>query len=55
MSKQKMIITEDQVLIDTDFLFSMIRSEHGNWQQVENNIRALLSSAQEVETEEAAT
>ncbi|MBQ6438083.1 hypothetical protein IJJ12_01715 [bacterium] len=48
MSKQRMIITDDQVLIDTELLFGMIRSAGGNWQQVEKQIEALLHSAQTV-------
>ena len=48
MAKQRMIITDDQVLIDTELLFGMIRDADGNWQQVEKQIDSLLHSAQAI-------
>ena len=48
MAKQRMIITDDQVLIDTELLFGMIRDASGNWKQVEKQIGSLLHSAQAI-------
>ena len=39
MAKQRMIVTDDQLLIDMDLLFSAIREADGNWQQVEAEMK----------------
>lgn len=44
MSKQRMIVTDDQLLIDMDLLFSAIREAGGDWQKVEQEMRAYLQS-----------
>lgn len=40
--KERMMVTDDQLIIDVDLLFSAIRELDGNWQQVENDMRAYL-------------
>lgn len=46
MAKQRMIVTDDQVLIDTDLLFASIREADGDWQKVERDMRRYLQSVQ---------
>lgn len=40
MSKQRMIVTDSQLLIDMDLLFNAIRDSQGNWQQVEVELKS---------------
>jgi hypothetical protein len=42
MAKQRMIVTDDQLLIDMDLLFNAIREAKGDWEQVEKEMRAYL-------------
>jgi len=44
MAKQRMIVTDDQVLIDMDLLFNAIREADGNWEQVETEMQAYLAA-----------
>lgn len=44
MAKQRMIITDDQLLIDMDLLFNAIREADGDWQKVENEMKAYLEA-----------
>ncbi len=46
MSKQRMIVTDDQLLIDIDLLFNAIRQENGNWEKVEKDMKNLLKIIQ---------
>jgi len=46
MSKQRMIVTDDQLLIDMDLLFNAIREANGDWEKVEQDMKAYLSSIQ---------
>jgi hypothetical protein len=46
MNKQRMIVTDDQLLIDMDLLFNAIREAGGDWQQVERDMQAYLQSVQ---------
>jgi hypothetical protein len=46
MAKQRMIVTDDQLLIDMDLLFNAIREADGNWQQVEAEMKQYLASVQ---------
>ena len=46
MSKQRMIITDDQLLIDVDLLFGLIREAEGDWQAVEKQMKDLLANVQ---------
>ena len=38
MSKQRMIVTDDQLLIDMDLIFSAIDQAEGDWEQVEKDM-----------------
>ena len=46
MSKKRMIVSDDQLLIDMDLIFSAIREAKGNWEQVEQEMRAYLEAVQ---------
>lgn len=46
MAKQRMIVTDDQLLIDMDLLFNAIREAKGDWQKVEQEMRAYLEAIQ---------
>jgi hypothetical protein len=44
MAKQRMIVTDDQLLIDMDLLFNAIREADGDWEKVEQDMKAYLNS-----------
>jgi hypothetical protein len=44
MSKQRMIVTDDQLLIDMELLFNAIREAGGDWEKVEKDMRMYLES-----------
>lgn len=44
MSKQKMIVTDDNLLIDFELVFKAIREEKGNWEKVEKELYEYLES-----------
>lgn len=46
MAKQRMIVTDDQLLIDMELLFNAIREAKGDWKKVEQDMQAYLSSVQ---------
>ncbi len=46
MSKQRMIVTDDQLLIDMELVFNAIREADGNWEQVEKEMNNYLASVQ---------
>lgn len=46
MSKQRMIVNDDQLLVDMDLLFNAIREAKGDWQKVEQEMRAYLEAVQ---------
>ncbi len=50
MSKQRMIVTDDQLLIDMELLFNAIREAKGDWEKVENDMRAYLKAVQSMVT-----
>ncbi|MBD3279576.1 MAG: hypothetical protein GF390_02585 [Candidatus Pacebacteria bacterium] len=52
MAKQRMIVTDDQVLIDMDLLFNAIREAKGDWEQVEDDMNNYLNSVQSMVGEE---
>ena len=52
MSKQRMIVTDDQLLIDMDLLFNAIREADGDWEQVEEEMQNYLNSIQSMVTDE---
>jgi len=41
-----MIVTDDQLLIDMELLFNAIREAKGDWEKVENDMRAYLKAVQ---------
>ena len=46
MSKQRMVVTDDQLLIDMELIFNAIREADGNWKQVEEEMKAYLAAVQ---------
>lgn len=44
MAKQRMIVTDDQLLIDMDLLFNAIREAEGDWEKVEQDMNAYLAA-----------
>jgi len=46
MAKQRMIVTDDQLLIDMDLLFNAIREANGDWKKVEADMKAYLNAVQ---------
>lgn len=46
MAKQRMIVTDDQLLIDMDLLFNAIREAGGDWEKVEEDMKAYLATVQ---------
>ncbi|MFH1959182.1 MAG: hypothetical protein ABIJ22_02545 [Patescibacteria group bacterium] len=51
MAKQRMIVTDDQLLIDMDLLFNAIREANGDWEKVERDMKAYLQTVQSMVTE----
>jgi hypothetical protein len=39
MSKQRIVVYDDQILIDMEVIFGAIREANGNWEQVEQEMR----------------
>ncbi|MBP7700813.1 hypothetical protein KA111_01995 [Candidatus Woesebacteria bacterium] len=52
MAKQRMIVTDDQLLIDMDLLFNSIRDANGDWEKVEQDMKNYLSAIQSMVGEE---
>jgi len=52
MSKQRMIVTDDQLLIDMDLLFNAIREAGGDWQKVEQDMKSYLNAVQSMVSSE---
>lgn len=46
MAKQRMIVTDDQLLIDMDLLFNAIREAEGDWEKVEQDMNNYLEAIQ---------
>ncbi len=46
MAKKKLVIYDDQILIDMDLLFQAIREADGDWKSVEKEIRKFLETLQ---------
>lgn len=44
MAKQRMIVTDDQLLIDMKLLFNAIREAKGDWQKVEQDMESYLAA-----------
>ncbi len=47
MSKTKLVIKDDQVLVDAGLIFDEIRKAKGDWKKVEEEIQAMLSAFSE--------
>ena len=45
----KMIVTEDTILIDFRLIFKAIRENKGNWKKAEEEMEAMFESMQEEE------
>lgn len=52
MAKQRMIVTDDQLLIDMDLLFNAIREAKGDWEKVEQDMHAYLQAVQNMAGDE---
>lgn len=52
MAKQRMIVTDDQLLIDMDLLFNAIREADGDWEKVEQDMNNYLEAIQSMVEEE---
>jgi hypothetical protein len=52
MAKQRMIVTDDQLLIDMDLLFNSIREANGDWEKVERDMKVYLQTIQSMTAEE---
>ena len=48
MAKKRMIVTDDQLLVDMDLIFSAIEDADGNWQQVEKDMDAYVQMVREM-------
>lgn len=46
MNKQRMIVTDDQLLIDINLLFNAIREANGDWEKVEQDMKTYLRTVQ---------
>lgn len=52
MAKQRMIVTDDQLLIDMNLLFNAIREADGDWEKVEQDMKMYLQSIQNMVEED---
>lgn len=52
MSKKRLVVYDDQILIDMDLLFQAIRNADGDWKAVEREIRKFLETIQGMGVEE---
>lgn len=46
MSKKRMVVYDDQLLVDMDLIFNAIREAKGDWKQVEAEMQAYLEAVQ---------
>lgn len=47
MSKTKMIVKEDQILVDVELVFKEIEEAKGDWKKVRDEFRKYLSEMKE--------
>lgn len=52
MSKTKLIVKNNQILIDADVLFQQIEEAGGDWKKIRESYKQLKESLQTEETEE---
>lgn len=53
MAKQRMIVTDDQLLIDMKLLFNAIREAGGDWEKVEQDMQSYLQAVQNMVGEDS--
>ena len=46
MSKNRMIVSDDQLMVDMELIFNAIREANGDWKQVEKEMHAYLEVVQ---------
>lgn len=44
MSKQYLVVTEDQILVDLELVFTAIRQAEGDWEQVEQDLMGMMET-----------
>lgn len=44
MSKTKLIVKDDQILVDAELIFEEIKKANGDWKKVEEEIKAMLEA-----------
>lgn len=54
MAKRRMVVTDDQLLIDMDLFFNAVRDSKGDWEQVENDLLAYRDGVAHMSRGEAA-
>lgn len=47
MSKTKIVVKNDQILVDLEWIFQEIRDAQGNWEAVETQLLSLLDTVKE--------
>lgn len=52
MSKKRMVVYDDQLLVDMELIFNAIREAKGDWEQVEQDMQAYLEAVQGMVGEE---
>ena len=52
MSKTKLIVKNNQVLVDADVLFEQIEEAHGDWKKIKASYEELKASLQTDQDEE---
>ena len=52
MSKKRLVVYDDQLLVDFELIFKAIRDEGGNWEKVEKEMREWLAGVQDMAGEE---
>lgn len=48
MSKKRMVVYDDHILVDIDLIFETIRENKGDWEKVEREMRELMENLQEM-------
>lgn len=44
MAKTKLVVKDDQILVDAELIFDEIRKAKGDWKKVEAEIKAMLEA-----------
>ena len=44
MSKTKIVVKDDQIMVDLEWIFDEIRENKGKWEMVEEQLMSLLDS-----------